>query len=68
MFITDQTVVGTSIQSATVESVAATDVLQAELLAERYLNRVAKTQGLVNSTARWEVAGREGNVYSIKFS
>lgn len=58
---------GQSIQTIEVAGVQATDVLQAELIAEREVNRYAKAMGYVNSTERWEKTYQHGNIYSIKF-
>lgn len=59
---------GKSIQTAEVAGVEAEDVLSAEYLAERALNRHAEREGLVNSTSRWEITALEGETYTIKFS
>lgn len=67
MHIENIEIKGQSIQSATVEGVEATDVLQAEWLAETALNRYAKTCELVNSTMHWEKTEQNGKIYSIKF-
>lgn len=62
---------GKAIVEATVENVYALDVLQAEYRAEKFLALVAKDNGEVVSTDRWEVlkAG-DGNLetWTIKFT
>lgn len=67
MYVTHIVTAGKSIQSATVHNVEATDILQAELKAERFLNYIAKESGEVVSTDRWELVEAIGNRYTIKF-
>lgn len=58
---------GNAVVAATVTGVVADDVLAAEYRAERFLGREAEKLGKVVSCDRWEIGGREENIYVIKF-
>lgn len=69
--LTDVKTNGKAIVGATVENVYALDVLQAEYRAEKFLALVAKDNGEVVSTDRWEVVkAGDGNLetWTIKFT
>lgn len=61
---------GKAIVEATVENVYATNVLQAEGRAEKFLDMVARDNGEVVSADRWEVVKRGDGMaetWSIRF-
>ncbi len=68
MFLTNIKTNGNAVTEATVNDVQATDTLQAEYRAEKFLASVAKENGEVVSCDRWEFVECIGTTYIIKFT